>query len=138
MDAVLLGMRTIRSEMRGKRPEDVSVPQFRVLTFLRRREGASLSDVAEHVGLTLPSMSKAVDGLVKRGLVARETSSYDRRRVTLALTADGKEALQAATQATRARIAEMLDTLSPEEQATVVEAMQILRPLFASYRRCPK
>jgi DNA-binding MarR family transcriptional regulator len=56
----------------------------------------------------------------------------------LALTADGKEALQAATQATRARIAEMLDTLSPEEQATVVEAMQILRPLFASYRRCPK
>lgn len=133
LDVVPLVMRAIRVEMR-RHALDLSVPQFRVLTYLNRAEGASLSDVAEHIGLTLPSMSKMIDGLVVRGLVTRQTSTTDRRCVTLALTARGKSAFEAARRATQARLAQMLAALPAGERASVVQAMQALHPIFAPAR----
>ncbi len=134
LEVVPLVMRAIRSEMRDHRTPDLSVPQFRTLAFLNRYEGASLSDVAEHIGLRLPSMSKLMDGLVARGLVTRQTHPVDRRRVTLALTARGRTTLQTALKATQACLAERLATLSTPERATVTQAMLILHPLFKSGR----
>jgi DNA-binding MarR family transcriptional regulator len=130
MDTVLLIMRTIRGEMRGHRPAGLSVPQFRTLTFLRRTPGASLSAVAEHVGVVLSSMSKLVDGLVARGLVTRTVAADDRRRVTLDLTADGHAALDLARRATLARLEERLAYLSAGEQADVLQALKALQAVF--------
>lgn len=124
-------MRTIRAEMRDHRTTDLSVPQFRALAFIDSHAGPSLSDVAGHIGLTLPSMSKIVDGLVARKLITRETDTNDRRRITLALTARGLTLLQAAHAATQACLAEMLQSLSASDRATVSDAMETLRPIFA-------
>lgn len=126
-----LVMRAIRSEMRRERKPDLTVPQFRTLAFLRHYPGSSLSQVAEHVGLRLPSMSKLVDGLVERRLVARETSAGDRRRVTLAPTPAGTAVLLATENAAKARLATMLQRLSGREQNDVIHAMKILRTVFA-------
>lgn len=130
LEVVPLIMRAIRSEMRSHRPPDLSVPQFRTLNFLDHHEGASLSDVAEHIGLTLPSMSALIDGLVARQLAIRQVSPTDRRRVTLAPTAQGKTTLEAVRQSTQARLAEVLAALSPSQRATIVQAMEILQPIF--------
>lgn len=112
----------------------MSVPQFRTLLFLNRNEDASLSEVAEHIGLTLPSMSRIIDGLIGRGLATRETHPGDRRRMTLALTVRGRTTLQSALEATEAYLRELFRTLPPTERATVVRAMQALRPLFSQPR----
>jgi MarR family transcriptional regulator for hemolysin len=130
LDTVPLIMRTIRSEMRSHRTPDLTVPQFRALMFLRRHAGASLSEAAEHMGLTPPSMSRIVDGLVVRQLVVRQTPPEDRRRVSLALTGSGQEMLQLARKATQACLAEALMTLSEAQRASIIEAMQMLHPLF--------
>ncbi len=130
LEVVPLVMRTIRAEMRRHRMADLSVPQFRTLAFIDRKVDASLSDVAEHIGLTLPSMSKIVDGLVMRKLVTRQTAPEDRRRMTLALTSRGRSALQASREATRACLAEDLAVLSERERETIEQAMTILRPVF--------
>ena len=134
LEVVPLVMRVIRSEMRDHRTPDLSVPQFRTLAFLSHHAGASLSDVAEHIGLRLPSMSKLMDGLVARSLVKRETHPDDRRRVTLALTARGQTMLRAAHAATRTCLAERLAMLSASDRATVTQAMQVLHPLFVTDR----
>ena len=76
LEAVPMVMLAIRTWMRSHRGSDLSVPQFRVLVYLHRHEGSSLSDIAEHVGLTLPSMSKMIDGLV----VTRRMDPGDCRR----------------------------------------------------------
>jgi MarR family transcriptional regulator for hemolysin len=130
LDTVPLITRAIRAEMRSHRTPDLTVPQFRALAFLRRHAGASLSEAAEHMGLTLPSMSRIVDGLVVRQLVVRQTPPEDRRRVSLALTASGQEILQLARKATQARLAEALTTLSEAQRVSIIEAMRMLRPLF--------
>jgi DNA-binding MarR family transcriptional regulator len=120
----------VRAEMRRHRAADLSVPQFRTLTFLSRQAGASLSQVAEHIGLTLPSMSSLVEGLVERKLILRNPHSVDRRRVTLTLTARGQSVLEAAHGATQAALAEKLAALSAQDRTIVVQAMLALRPLF--------
>ncbi len=132
LDVVPLVMRVLRSEMRSHRGPGLSVPHFRVLAFLDKNEGASLSEVADSVGLRLPSMSTLVDGLVDRGLVTRAPSASDRRRLTLCLTPRGRSSLAAARRATQAKLSELLLDLSTKDQATVIDALQILRPLFES------
>ena len=106
------------------------MPQFRTLFYVNRHEGASLSEVAEHVGLTLSSMSRIVDLLVARRLATRETHHGDRRRMTLALTSRGRATLQSAREATETYLRELFRTLSSTKRATIVEAMRVLRPVF--------
>lgn len=131
MEVVPLVMRTIRAEMRRHRQADLSVIQFRALAFLRREAGASLSEVADHIGLTLPSTSKMVDSLVENGLITRAAAPDDRRRIRLNLTDHGQATLQAMREATEARLAERLAALPPAERALVMRALQALRPIFA-------
>ena len=130
LDVVPVIMRTIRREMRSQRGPDLSVPQYRAMYFIRSHPGASLSGVAEHVGLTLPSVSKLVDGLVLRGLVTRQESGEDRRKIDLKLTQQGDSILEAAYQHTQACLANMLAGLSASEKEQVIEAMRVLRTVF--------
>ncbi len=132
LEVVPLVMRNIRREMRNNRGSDLSVPQFRSLAYLSNNEGTSLSDVAEHIGLSLPSASKLIDGLVNRKLVLRKPSEDDRRRIMLSLTQEGQTTLQSAVQATETYLTRVLAALPENECAEVLHAMQILRPLFAS------
>jgi DNA-binding MarR family transcriptional regulator len=131
LEVVPLVMRTIRAEMRSHRTPELSVPQFRALGFIDRNPGASLSEAADYLGLTLPSMSKIVDGLVARQLVVRQTHPNDRRRMILTLTHSGQTTLEASRTSTRACLAEMLASLTDNQRATIVKAMEMLRPVFS-------
>lgn len=123
-------MQAIRAEVRSGRGPDLSVLQLRALAFLHRHPGEPLSALAEHVGLTLPSMSSQVSGLVNRGLIDRAVSPNDRRFVTLRLTAEGEAVFQAAVHHAEASLTQALAGLSEEELATVTAAMQILGDVF--------
>jgi DNA-binding MarR family transcriptional regulator len=123
-------MRVIRAEMRSQTKPELSVPQFRALSYLNRRAGASLSAVADHIGLTRPAMSVLIDGLVNRKLVTRQTDPDDRRRVTLAVTKRGHGLYTAARQHTQARLAGRLATLSAAERAALLQTLDQLRQLF--------
>ena len=123
-------MRFIRAEMRSHRGHDLSVPQFRTLTFVHRNPEISLSHLAEHLGLTLPSTSKLVDGLVNQKTITRRESKEDRRRLTLALTKNGEDILRVARGATQNHLKDVLRKLSADELTTVIHAMSLLQPLF--------
>jgi DNA-binding MarR family transcriptional regulator len=130
LDAVPVVMRFIRAEMRSKRARGVSVPQFRSMAFLRTNEGASLSQVTEHVGLSMPAMSRLVDGLVRRGLLARDSSASDRRRVTLRLTTRGQDMIRAARKWTLQRLAGVLENLPKDQRSEIAGAMTVLKSIF--------
>jgi DNA-binding MarR family transcriptional regulator len=126
--------RVIRRKFREQRAADLTVAQFRTLAFLDRQKGASLSDVAGHIGLALPSMSKMVDGLVSRKLLNRVAHNTDRRRVCLSVTPAGKKKLQASYADTQAFLAEKIAPLSTAELETVSTALHLLEGIFTSER----
>ena len=80
-------IRAIRQLMRSHRLRGLSVPQFRAMARLSWLPKASLSNVAEHVGCSLPAASRMIDVLVAQKLVVRHQCSNDRRQVSLGLTA---------------------------------------------------
>jgi MarR family transcriptional regulator for hemolysin len=129
LDVAPMVMRIIRANMRDHAATDLSVPQFRALGFVDRHAGASLSDVAEHLGLQLPSVSRLVDGLVARTLMTRQEQATDRRYVTLRVTR-----LQTAYDSARAYLTDQLAVLPEAKLKIVIDALCILRPLFTGER----
>jgi len=134
MDVIPQVMRTVRGTMRKFRPAELTETQFRTLFILRRHTGASLSVVADHLVLTLPSASKLVDGLVKRGFVRHEMSLEDRRRASLMLTELGQETLDIAYREAMSRVVTVLDGLNEEEHLIVSHGLRALQRVFAASR----
>lgn len=125
-------VQAMRVQMRAERLHELSVPQFRTLAFIGRHPNCSLSEAAEFIGMTLPSMSVLVNGLVEEGLVLRQTSLLDRRRVTLNLTETGVGVYAHALEGTLAWLSRQLEPLAEADKQTVLHAMEILRPHFVT------
>jgi DNA-binding MarR family transcriptional regulator len=130
METIPLVMRTIRADMRAQGSTTLSVPQFRTLAFLDRTPGASLSAVAEHLGVTLATASATTERLVQRNYVDRTHHPQERRRIVLQLTDDGKQHLHEARSQTRAHIANLLDPLTDDQIALLQEGLMLLKHVF--------
>ena len=135
MDTTPKIIQSIRFEMRRAHASDLSIPQFRSLGFVQRNPDTSLSDLANHLGLTLPSVSKLIDGLVKKGLITRQESTTDRRRLTLMLTPNGESIINSVRANAQANIAKILSNLSNENLNSIHRALELLNPLFSLQTR---
>jgi DNA-binding MarR family transcriptional regulator len=131
MDTTPQIVQAIRVEMRLGRGSNLTIPQFRTLRFIQSNADPSLSDLAEFLGLTLPSVSKLVDGLVKQELVIRHDSARDRRCLELEITPTGKKIVNSARTSAQVNLAKKLSGLSEKELRSVQQAMELLHPLFA-------
>jgi DNA-binding MarR family transcriptional regulator len=132
LEVVPLVMQDIRSEMRRRGSLDLSVPQFRVLAFVNRNEGASLWEVARHMGLTPPSTSRLVNNLIERDLMTRADHPEDRRRVRLTVTRRGRTILQKSTDETVSYLAQKLSGVDADSREVIEKAVEALRIIFAS------
>jgi DNA-binding MarR family transcriptional regulator len=130
--ALHLLMRFVRAEMRRNRRAELTVPQFRALVFVSHTDNPSLSEMAEHLGLSLPAASRMVGLLVKRGLIGRQVRPDNRRSVSLSLTPQGRSTFRKALQATQRAMAQQFETLSGKELAQVSGAVQVLSRVFAA------
>lgn len=127
----LLVTRLVRAEARRSRPAGLTLSEFRALASLGSAPDSSLTDLAEYLGLKLPTTSKLVDVLVTRGEVSRREDAGDRRRNRLALTASGRAKLDVAMGLVRSHLEERLSGLSSADQELVLHAMEVLGPLVA-------
>jgi DNA-binding MarR family transcriptional regulator len=101
--------------------------------FLSRTQNSSLSAVAGHLGLSLPAMSRLVNGLVAGRLANRQPVSTNRRQIALTLTERGRATVEKARNEIRLHLAGALKDLPTAEQNTVHRAMQILHLVFDNH-----
>ena len=71
-------------------PFGLSVAQWRVMAALGRFAPLTASDVANRIVMDKVAVSRAVAGMMKRGLVERATDQTDRRRAQLRLSSRGQ------------------------------------------------
>jgi len=130
LEVVPLIMRAMRAEVRRQRTPELSMPQFRALAFIGRNEGAALSDVAAFLGLTLPSVSKLIDGLVASKFVVREVAPGDRRRIHLALSPAGHAKYKVMVTQARNFLAKKVAHFSGPQHRQLSEILTALRLTF--------
>lgn len=126
METVNQLARLMRREMRRQRPDDISQSQFRAMRILQHHVGASLSQLAAHIDLTLASTSKLIDVLAKHSLVERCASPLDRRKVELYLTEHGRDTLDQVEAARQRALLKVLQALPAEHLEMVQHSMQII------------
>lgn len=85
------GMKMGLSFVKEIKPFDLSLVEWRVCAALHHEPKQRLSDVAYHTSGDPSTLSRTVDGLIKRGLVKREKSDVDARALELSLTPVGLE-----------------------------------------------
>jgi DNA-binding MarR family transcriptional regulator len=119
----------IREQMRPYR-KGLSLSQFRVLVQVNAKPQVCLSTLAEHLGGSLPTTSRIVAGLVKKGLLARKGCTDDRRQLSLEITRRGESMLRTAWLSVQGKMEEALAPLSDTDRSQVFAAMKALQTVF--------
>ncbi len=108
----------------------LSLTQCKVLLELGGRGQSEhvwqLSDLAELFGVSVPSMSRAVDGLVKAKLATRVEDPDDRRVRRVKITAKGKDLVDRLVTVRRAGIEAFAATLTAAQRRKLDAAVEAL------------
>ena len=106
---------------------DLSFTQIKALCALDAdRSERSVKALAESMGVSLPAMSRAIDGLYERGLVDRREDRVDRRMKRVCLTRSGQAMTNSLAAGRLSGIQEFLDSLSAEQAAALARALQLI------------
>jgi DNA-binding MarR family transcriptional regulator len=95
-----------------------------VLRALVNDGACQVSEVANHLGVTLSAATGLVDRLVKAKLVTRDRDLKDRRVVWVKVTPDGEEAVKAAEARRRAALQGMVRNLSEQDLADLCQILE--------------
>lgn len=123
--------RSLTAAVRTELEEGITLPQLRVLAYLRRHPGASLGEIARWRDVSLPTMSRMVGCLVKRGWVSRKPDPRNRRSIMLTLTPEGEALYLRILARLEQQVAAMVQTMPPDERARIAESLERLAALFA-------
>jgi DNA-binding MarR family transcriptional regulator len=104
----------------------VTARQATLLWLVKRSPGLSLAELAGEEGISPPAMSGHVDRLERAGLIERERSRDDRRRVGLRLTEEGERLMRRVRARRTTWLADRLRTLEAEELEAVEAAVPAL------------
>jgi len=111
----------------------VTLPQLRVLYYLRRHPGVTTGELARRLGITVSTTSGLVIKLVDRGLVVRGSLADDRRQAPLRLSDDGAALLGELSEDARTHLREVADRLG-DDLERVVEALELLAEIASRDR----
>jgi DNA-binding MarR family transcriptional regulator len=116
MDDLLAAARTLAllARVLERAAGDLTLPQYRVLALVDAGDERA-TRLAGRLAITKPSVSAVVDGLVERGLLAREPVAGDRRAIRLRLTAAGSHALAEAEAAMAKRLEPLVDAITDRD-----------------------
>jgi DNA-binding MarR family transcriptional regulator len=106
---------------------DLSVTQLKALCWIDARgEEPSVKALAESMGVSLPTMSRAVDGLFERGFLLRQEDPADRRVKRLRLTADGRRVPLALNEARLSALQGLIGSLGDEQAHALQHALSLI------------
>jgi DNA-binding MarR family transcriptional regulator len=104
----------------------VSAHQASILDHLDEVDGTTMSDLAGHMGVTVATMSLAIDRLERKRYVRRDRDPQDGRRVLLRITAAGLRVREAKSVLDPVRIERVLAHLSPADREKALNGLQLL------------
>lgn len=106
---------------------DLTPEQWMALNWLYHHPGACQQDLALALHKNKANITRILDGLSAKGLVARKDDSADRRRFLLTLSIEAQAMMQAILPAMLAEYSTLLTGLSENE---IAQAKQVLNHIF--------
>jgi DNA-binding MarR family transcriptional regulator len=121
-----VAVRLLRAVRTADEQTGLSAPRLSLLSVLVFGGPCAVSRLARAEQISVPAVTKLVDGLERDGLAERRRSADDRRVVLVEATGTGRALLERGRAARVAAIVELLDGLSRTELGTMDEAVAML------------
>ena len=127
----------LRRISRDDGADGVTPARLSALSVLVYGGAATVGDLARRQGVSLPTMSRMVEGLVRAGLVNRAEDPRDRRAVRLEVTRRGRELMERGRARRITRLASELSQLDSSELTALEQGVAALERLEAPTGKNP-
>jgi DNA-binding MarR family transcriptional regulator len=112
--------------LRDVGPPQLTFSQFKLLKLVAHTDAQTIGDVAAFLRVSNAAASKAVDKLVRQGLLVRKEDQGDRRAIQLSLTASSRRVLAAYNAAKDRKLASVFRQYSAEDLQRTAELLDRL------------
>lgn len=103
---------------------DLSMAQMNLILAVRVRGEVTLTELAESLSVSPPSVSVMVDRLVERGLLKRERATSDRRKVVIQVSPGAEQHIEEMEERVVATFVGLLEELGSETAAKWHEVLK--------------
>ena len=107
-------------------PPQLTFSQFKLLKLVAITDAQMIGDVAAFLGVSNAAASKAVDKLVRQGLLVRNEAQRDRRAIQLSLTASSRQVLATYDAAKERKLASVFSRIPASELERTAELLDRL------------
>lgn len=97
----------------------ISIPEWRVLAHLGRQEPLSAGELSSRTRMEKPRVTRALQRMLRKGLIEREASPDDHRVAVIRMSARGIDLYRRIVPLAREREEALLADLSAEERAAL-------------------
>lgn len=129
MQQVLIALRRVMraTDLHSKqlvKTVGLTAPQLLLMQTLRDKGSVSVGELAQDISLSQATVTSILDRLEKKGLVFRERSQQDKRRVYATLTDEGFEILKEAPTPLQESFTRQFRDLHDWEQTMIISSLQ--------------
>jgi len=110
----------------------VSLSQHYVIDALQRKNELTMKKLSNEVGLTMSTLTRIVDGLVRKGYITRYPGKQDRRKVCVILTENGKLLAEELKRCSKAFWAKVLESIPDEKKREIIQGFKLLNEALDS------
>jgi len=107
--------------------KDLSMHQFNTVLMVSRHEPVSITELAQLLAVSPPSASNMVDRLVEKGLLVREPSPDDRRKVVISVSPEMVEEIRLVEDSVLGLFIGLVERLGPETSRKWCEVLAAIK-----------
>ena len=104
----------IAAEGRNGRDEELSVSQLHAVKVAHEQGPLTVSELAAALGVSPPSASTMVDRLVEKGLLSREPSRKDRRKVLVSVSPEALKRIDTIEESILHSFVDLVEKIGPK------------------------
>lgn len=105
---------------------DLSITEIHTVAAIGMYGSKTMSEIAAELGITMGTLTTAVDKLIKKGYMERSRSNTDRRIVNVSLTKRGKLAYRIHEKFHLEMVESVVSDFNPEEEEILLTALRKL------------
>ncbi len=107
-----------------KKLASLTLPQLDAVKAAQQTDGVTITELSRLLGVSAPSASAMVDRLVERGILFRERSRQDRRKVAVRVCEDVAEDIRHIEETILGEFIDIIEKLGPEASRKWCEVLE--------------
>ena len=108
----------------------LTIAEIHTLAAIGMHSSTPMKSIAENLGVTVATVTAAVNRLERKGYATRTRGEQDKRQVLVTLTNSGRKALRLHDAFHRKMVDRALEGLTPDEEAVLVKSLMNVKRFF--------